>query len=297
MLELKKGFRMDLQLFADDADETDEGVVDPQLEDQDEFENLDDEILEDEDAEIDSDVNEDSEVVEPKQKQSKEENAAFRKLRLKAEEEANRKFEAQRKEVEAEKEYIRQQKELLQSQKIENESYNKFLTPQKIYDYAYQYGISEEQAQAELSQLRDQDVENQKKEIVFQQREEKLREYENRLKKEELKNEPFFNELEKDLDVLLLQQPNVDIHTAYEYLIGKNYKTLIANEKSNVEKRTIANMQDRAKRKTFSADGGSSEASVSSVLSPDGIEMANAFGVDPRKVAKRVQEQNKNKRR
>ena len=73
-------------------------------------------------------------------------------------------------------------------------------------------------------------------------------------------------------------------------LLGENYEKLMANEKTTTEKRTIANIQDRAKRKTVtSSDKGQTIPN----LSNEGHAMAMAFGNDPLKVAERIKQNNK----
>jgi hypothetical protein len=58
---------------------------------------------------------------------------------------------------------------------------------------------------------------------------------------------------------------------------------------SHVQKKTLADVQDRSRRRLSGSDGGG-EATDTSILTNEGREMANAFGVDPRAIAKYVKQ-------
>jgi hypothetical protein len=55
---------------------------------------------------------------------------------------------------------------------------------------------------------------------------------------------------------------------------------------AHVQKKTLADVQDRSRRRV-SADGGN-DTTDTSILTAEGREMANAFGNDPRSIAKYV---------
>lgn len=261
-------------------DDTQEDVVDSQ-----EIE----EIME-EDISEDIDDNEESEkkteVAEPdKSKQSKEENSAYAKMRRKAEEEAKQKFENERKQLEEEKKYIERQKEEFQQHNYKNELLRQ-ITPELIEKIAYEHGVTHEYARTLLELQVDKQV-AEKKEADYKQKEIINKQ------KAELRQMPFFNELEKDIDEAIRNNPNVDVKTAYYFFKGQKADELKEKASKMAEKRTIANMQDKARRSVVG--GGDSSDNSKVELSNDEIEMAIAFGHDPRKIKQRISEAKKKK--
>jgi hypothetical protein len=125
----------------------------------------------------------------------------------------------------------------------------------------------------------------------------------NRLKKETLRNDKYFRFVEPQLDNLVKQDPNVDINGAYTYLIGEYMRSgkmdeLIEAEKSKTQKRTVAEMQDRNRRRSMSGgDAGGSESNAGAYLSKEHIELANAWGIDKRELAAHRKTQENKKRR
>jgi len=101
--------------------------------------------------------------------------------------------------------------------------------------------------------------------------------------------------LESEVDAIVNANPDADFENMYYWLKGKKGKELDAKMAKNVEKRTIANLHDRSRRKSIRrSDGGSSDnLTPSSVLDRDSIDMAIAFGNDPREIAKYVRKNNK----
>lgn len=108
-------------------------------------------------------------------------------------------------------------------------------------------------------------------------------------KKKELANELYFDKLEPDIDKLIQENIDkgqlIDVDTAYKYLLGTKAKELLVDSKKETEKRTLANIQDRAKR-TVQKEAGSETQTV--VISDEAKRMAREMGVDLKKLAKRL---------
>jgi len=102
--------------------------------------------------------------------------------------------------------------------------------------------------------------------------------------KEAFKEKRFFKQLEPEIDNLLRTIPNVDVRTVYNYLVGEKLDELLEKEKQNVKKSTIADIADKSKRSAgnVSSDGGVDDVDISNI----DIDMARAFGNDPKEIAK-----------
>ena len=103
-----------------------------------------------------------------------------------------------------------------------------------------------------------------------------------------LKEKPFFNDLEADIETLVkseaTQGRTVNAETAYRYLLGQNYEKLI----DNAQKSAVANIQDRAKRGLPLNNSDSEPVQNEPQVNK---RMANIFGTDPSKIAKYVKDQ------
>lgn len=222
-----------------------------------------------------------SDVAEPEDelsetKQTKEENAIYAKLRRKAEEELKTKYspvEQSIREIESLTGMnVNQVTEYLRNQKIEQEAQTKAdllgVTPK----------IAKEMIQQKmmLEDLQRRDLSREQERINLQQ-------------KTELKDKPFFKELEDDINTMVANVPGVDVKTAYYYVRGEKMEELLGKEKSNTTKRVVADMQDRAKYKN-SAINNDAPSGDSETLSREAMEMALAFGNDPKKISKYVKE-------
>lgn len=101
--------------------------------------------------------------------------------------------------------------------------------------------------------------------------------------KTELKDKPFFKELEADIDKMVAAVPGIDVKTAYNYLKGERFDELLEQAKKNTKKSTIADLHDKAKRGiTSSSEGLGDDVDTSDV----DVNMARAFGNDPKDIAK-----------
>ena len=204
-------------------------------------------------------------------------------MRLKAEEEARKKLESEKAIIEAEKKKIDEEKQKLKLVEIERKHIEN-ITQDMVDNVVSNYNVSPEIAYRLLA--------NEAKETAQKEKEEFIQKFSQRqAQKEELKSKPFFKELEKDIDDMVRQDPNIDIATAYTYLRGAKLEDLLDTSKKTTEKRVIADIQDRARRKTQTSSESSSDNTSS--LSDFGKKAAMFMGLDPREVAKTIKQRNK----
>ena len=155
-------------------------------------------------------------------------------------------------------------------------------TQDEIAEYSEAHNVTEEEAK-EL-------IEKNKriKELEFKNQ---TRDHKDQalVKKKELANELYFKELEPEIDELIQENLDkgqlIDVDTAYKYLLGTRAKELLADSKKETEKRTLANVQDRAKR-TVEKEVGAENQTV--VLSNEAKLMAREMGVSIKNLAKRL---------
>lgn len=218
-----------------------------------------------------------------RKRQSPEENEQFKKIRLKAEEQARAKVEAEFAERRAKLDAQLREAEEKEAEKRVLDSH---LTQDKIYERADEEGVSEEVAKklilADVQHL-----------IAEERNRVRERALTNERQRNALKADRHFTQLEKDVDDYLVANPDsgLEFQTVYWHFKGQKGDELDKKLVKSTEKRTIANVQDRARRKRVGGgDGGGSDADVSpsSVLTRDGMTMANIFGTDPRALAKYV---------
>lgn len=271
---------MDLE-FNEKVIEPQEDVVDSQTEEINKDVQVNEDNLKDEAVESVKDESE--EVVEPQQKkQSSEENKQFAKMRRKAEEEARNKLQKEREELEQARKEIEEMKRKQEEERIEKESIDS-ITYEDIQKVAYDMNVSEEYAKKLL--VAEAKNEATKKKAEYYEQFNKIQQ-----QKAELKDKPFFNELESDIDNMLKDNPSLEPKTAYIYLRGEKFDELISKQSSIKEKSMIANMQDKSRRKSVSSDGSTDSVPE---LSNFGKMFANFMGVDPREAAKIVKERNR----
>ena len=121
------------------------------------------------------------------------------------------------------------------------------------------------------------------------------------VEKETLRDQPYFKELEPDLDRMSLTKgyENVAMDTMYNLLLGENLrKGKLQELVSKAKKSAIADLQDTAKRtRSISTDNSSpDEIDVRGVLDKEALEMSRLWGTDAKKIAKYVADQKKKKR-
>jgi len=118
--------------------------------------------------------------------------------------------------------------------------------------------------------------------------------------KDSLKDKPFFKEVEKELDSFLVNPINakVPLNVAYDVAVGRyasspEFQDVIKNTKQSA----IADYQDKSKRSGSMTSEGTPEDLVDvHILDEKSLEMVNAFGIDPKKIAKYVKETLKKKK-
>ncbi|MDD5501602.1 MAG: hypothetical protein PHH57_08015 [Candidatus Omnitrophica bacterium] len=66
----------------------------------------------------------------------------------------------------------------------------------------------------------------------------------------ELKDQPYFKEMEKDIDKLCSENISVDPTTAYNFLLGQRMPALLAQKEKEIEKRVMENLKVKKLGKT-----------------------------------------------
>jgi phage-related protein len=275
--------KMDLQLFAEDDDEDDVDYSDEDDDSLDEdLDGDDDEDAEEDDAEQGDDESEDeSESKEDKEDERKQKGKPSKKyeaIRKKAEEQAEKKLEKERAELQA-------QRIQLTERAVERKILDS-ITSEKVWEKADEEGITEAAARKMLEAEAKSLIESEKSKVRthFQTIEKQ---------KTELRQKPFFRELEPDIEKFMEANPNWDVSAAYKYLLGERYDELHTKKTKQDEKRDIANAHDRMRRRTVSGNS-KSRGSTSGALSDFGRKAAIEMGLDPRDVAKHVAQRKKN---
>lgn len=119
--------------------------------------------------------------------------------------------------------------------------------------------------------------------------------------KEALKDQPYFKELETEVDRMAQAKgyENVAVETIYDLLLGTNLrKGKLAELVSKAKKSAVADLQDSARRtRTIKNDNDlSDEVDISAQLDRESLEMSRLWKTDPKKIAKYVADQKKKKR-
>ena len=102
----------------------------------------------------------------------------------------------------------------------------------------------------------------------------------------QVKDKPFYKELEPDIKRTLAANPSLRVADVYNYIRGVKADELFKSAKSIAEKRAVANISDRKGRGLTDTTDNNLDDSYE--MSNEGLEMARAFGNDPKKVAKRI---------
>lgn len=112
--------------------------------------------------------------------------------------------------------------------------------------------------------------------------------------KEPFKEKLYFKELEPEIDQLIAEnaQKGIDIsvEATYFYLRGQKLEELMSKETEKTVKSTVANIHDRARRGVVTQDSSHGDDLDTSEVD---VEMAKAFGTDPKKIASYVKKQTK----
>lgn len=290
----KAPITLDLQLFAGDNDDAgDSGFVDhdddnmqDNMQDDDTFDADDSDETDAGESEED-DSTADYQDEEPKQKnQNKRENDIYKNMRIKAENEIRTKLEA---ELAQEKERLRSERQQLAQEQAENKIRSQYITPESIYAKADEEGLTESQAKKMLEL----EVER-----IIEVERSKVKERFNHIQtqKQALQGDRHFKLLESEVEQVISNRPDLDFQTVFYHMKGMRSEELDKQLASHVQKRTLADVQDRSRRRISGSDGGSDEhVNPTSVMSAKGMELTNAFGFDPREIAKYVKSNLKKK--
>jgi hypothetical protein len=148
----------------------------------------------------------------------------------------------------------------------------------QVKQYAEANGLTDELARdlletkTELHNIRYQSQQSQRQAAIAKQ-------------KAELRAEPFFKELESDVDDLVAGDPNLDFRTAFIYLRGERVPQLLKQKETATEQRVIGDVRKRAKTKVASQ---TTSGETTAGLSESNRRWAKIFGIPESELAKRV---------
>jgi hypothetical protein len=113
-------------------------------------------------------------------------------------------------------------------------------------------------------------------------------------KKEALKKEVLFKELEPELDQIMEQNPGIDPEIAFDLLVGKYTRSGKGREvekasREAAEKKTIADMHDK-ERRSIPSGGDTGSGTIEVQPSELGKKLSGIFGVSAEAVARKVNE-------
>ncbi|MDD4890906.1 MAG: hypothetical protein PHU85_13375 [Phycisphaerae bacterium] len=148
----------------------------------------------------------------------------------------------------------------------------------QVKQYAEANGLTDELARdlletkTELHTIRYQSKQSQRQAAIAKQ-------------KADMRSEPFFKELEADVDDLVAGDPNLDFKTAFIYLRGERVPQLLKQKETATEQRVISDVRKRAKTKVGSQ---TTSGDTTGGLSQRQIQLAKQFGIPLDELAKRV---------
>lgn len=267
---------INLQLFAEtDEDESEDVDYDESLDDSEGDSDMD---LSDDDDDSDEDADTDETPEQDEDDSKGKPSAEFKKIRLREEERAQKKLEAEREALQKEKEVLKAQRLQLVDTMIEKNVMDT-ITHEKVWEKADAEGISEDAARKILVAESRQFIESEKHRIRGQIQETEA-------KKKELRKEEFYSQLEPELNQLLDANPNADPAVIYKYLVGNHYQDLVNSKKKQSDKGAIADQQDKMRRRTVGATPSVRKGTAT--ISDFTRQASIATGIDPRDVAKHV---------
>jgi hypothetical protein len=253
-----EGIKINLQLFAAGEDDEDEGFYLP-----------DEDVAEDQSQDDEEKGENDQDDADPEpQQQSREENAVYAKMRKRAEAEARAQFETENAQLKS-----RLAKLETTDARIAIESQ---ITDEMVWKKADEEGISEAAAKKLLYYE------------IKEQRDEQTRR--NEAKIAEVRGKPYYKDIEAELSDWLQKDPSLDPVGAYNYLVGQNIDRLSSKVAETSQKQAIAGIHRDSRRSlvTKGNAGNSADIDYTKVLSKDDIDMANAFGHNPKTIAQYV---------
>jgi hypothetical protein len=172
-----------------------------------------------------------------------------------------------------------------------------------IKTYAdYRAALAKQQEQEQITEMLQSNIpEAVAKELLESRKfreEAQKKEYDAQIEKQKavLRDQPYFIALEPEIDALISDSKSrgqqINVAVAYNYLRGAKMDELMKKADEKKEKSTVANIQDRMKRPgSITADSTTGD---SADISNIDLDMAAAFGNDPKEIAKYV---NKSMRR
>jgi hypothetical protein len=116
--------------------------------------------------------------------------------------------------------------------------------------------------------------------------------------KEKLRSAPYYKELETEIDAFLKSNSQIDANTAYDFLLGRTMRMGKIDElKKTASKAAAADLQDKLKRGTPITGDSEDDNNIdpAQLLDRTSIEMAKAFGHDPKSIARYVKDKIKRK--
>jgi hypothetical protein len=268
--------------------EDDAIVKDDSNSDQNTQKSNDEDDIDTDEMEYDDEGSKDGEVADTRAKMTPEENKVYQKIRQRAEAEGRASLEKEKTELESKKSTLDKQIQQLQEMEIKNKHFAA-ITDTKIEELAYEKGFSLDAAKEIL--VRDAQIAATFEINNMQQRQEI-----NRLKKDQLRNEKYFKFIEPMLEKALNNDPNLDVNGAYNYFLGeyvrnnKSIDNMIRDEKRNTQQQTVADIQDRNRRRNVSGSSGRSDSVVDAGLVLDSVsmQMTKTFGHDAKDIANYV---------
>jgi hypothetical protein len=246
VVDSQDGIKINLQLFAGDNEE--DLSEDDSWDDSDDDE-ADDSESPDEDGSDDESENnpEFANLGKSKAKQTKDEQTIYADMRRRALKEEKDLLEREREELQ------RAKKELEEEKRINS------ISQEAIWQKADEEGVSEDAARKML-------ILEEKNKLITERESRINRETEIRDQKKTYKNEMYFAELEQDIDNMMAQYPDVTVEGAFHYLRSVKLKELMDGKLKKKEQQTIANLHDKAKRRSVSADASDSFSAKSTGL-------------------------------
>ena len=223
---------------------------------------------------------EDGEVADLQEsEQTQEENKIYKRMRLKAEKEASQKLESERLKIETERKELLALRQAKEAQEAEINIYNNIMTEDNINQVEIENDVSREVAQKLLQGEIDKLVADEKNKVsqrynlIVNQ-------------KDKLRKHKFYNLIEKDVENIVENNPNLDFATAFKFMVGDRLEELESKVSKSKSKSNIANTQDVRRRKTIKSNNSSlNDIDPKAVLSKNGYDMALVFGNDPKEVA------------
>lgn len=148
---------------------------------------------------------------------------------------------------------------------------------QKVRTFAESNGVTEEFAREILTMRQDQ-------ERILHQSATATRQATIAQQKADLRSQPFFKELEADVDDLLAGDSSLDFRTAFIYLRGERLPELLQQQEKRVEQRVIGDVRNRQKAQVKT---GATSGDSPSAVTPRTRQLAKLFGVPVEELAKR----------